>query len=142
MSVAGNISKKGKGLPWNPAERLALCKSAHVTLFDPVRGAGMKTTELARRLKAEFLRQALDCAASNSAVDCGDKDSRLLLRRTTEACFKSFATIKAACSQWGAVLGQVDDLRLTGNPSIAETTLFCTGLYNKRETLANFKAVF
>jgi hypothetical protein len=69
MSVAGNISQKGKGLPWNGAERLALCKSAHVTQFDSVRGAGMNTTELARRLKAELLRQAPDCAASNSAVD-------------------------------------------------------------------------
>jgi hypothetical protein len=51
-------------------------------------------------------------------------------------------TIKTACSQWGAVLGQVDDLRLTGNPSIVETTRFCTRVYNKRATLADFKAVF
>jgi hypothetical protein len=65
MSVAGNISKKGKGLPRNGAERLALCKSAHVMQFDPVRGTGMKITELARRLKAEFLCQAPDCLAKN-----------------------------------------------------------------------------
>ena len=55
VSVSGKKGRGGKGLAWSNAELLALAKGAHLASTSSIMGAGMKTADLARAVRKEFL---------------------------------------------------------------------------------------
>jgi hypothetical protein len=130
MASQGTKAVKGKRLPWNMQETLALAKAVVCVSTNSINGAQMKRAQYERRMRAEMLRDPGKPVLGDNN-NGGPRDARRWEGRTAVACSKQWMKVKSRYTSLHGCSKRLSSRSWTGHPSPQDMKSAVVALYNK-----------